>query len=355
MRGFESYKVAAVNIEDFHFDLPPELIAQRPLPQRAASRLLAVDGESGARRDLHFIDLPTLLRPGDLLVCNNTRVVPARLTARKPTGGAVEILLERVVDDRHAWVQMRASKALPPGLVLAGAGGPLRIMERRGDLFLLAFPQPPLAYCARHGEVPLPPYIDRPADDADIDRYQSIFARAPGAVAAPTASLHFDAGLLARLAAAGVARAELTLHVGAGTFQPIRVSRLSEHRMHAEWALVPAATIAACRETRARGGRVVAVGTTVVRALESAAAAGDAGFQGDTRLFIYPGYSFAATDAMITNFHLPQSSLLMLVSAFAGRDNVLAAYRHAVAARYRFFSYGDAMWLTPRLAAPGRL
>jgi S-adenosylmethionine:tRNA ribosyltransferase-isomerase len=344
-----------VKIEDFHFDLPPELIAQRPLPQRAASRLLAVDGESGARRDLHFIDLPMLLRAGDLLVCNNTRVVPARLTARKPTGGVVEILLERVVDDRHAWVQMRASKALPPGLTLAGAGGSLRIMERQDDLFLLAFPQPPLVYCARHGEVPLPPYISRPADDADIDRYQSIFARAPGAVAAPTASLHFDAELLARLAAAGVARAELTLHVGAGTFQPIRVSQLSEHRMHAEWALVPAATLAACRETRARGGRVVAVGTTVVRALESAAAAGGAGFQGDTRLFIYPGYRFAATDAMITNFHLPQSSLLMLVSAFAGRDSVLAAYRHAVSERYRFFSYGDAMWLTPSAAAPGRL
>ncbi len=344
-----------MKIEDFHFDLPPELIAQRPLPQRAASRLLAVDGESGARRDLQFIDLPTLLRAGDLLVCNNTRVVPARLTARKPTGGAVEILLERVVDERHAWVQMRASKALPPGLTLAGAGGPLRIMERQDDLFLLAFPQPPLAYCARHGEVPLPPYIDRPADNADIDRYQSIFARAPGAVAAPTASLHFDTGLLARLAAAGVARAELTLHVGAGTFQPIRVSQLSEHRMHAEWALVPAATLAACRATRARGGRVVAVGTTVVRALESAAAAGGDGFQGDTRLFIYPGFRFAMTDAMITNFHLPQSSLLMLVSAFAGRGNVLAAYRHAVSERYRFFSYGDAMWLTPGAAAPGRL
>ena len=341
-----------MKIEDFHFDLPPELIAQRPLPQRGASRLLAVDGESGARHDLHFTDLPTLLRSGDLLVCNNTRVVPARLAARKPTGGTVELLLERVVDDRHAWMQMRASKALPPGLVLAGEGGPLRIVERQHDLFLLAFPQPPLAYCARHGKVPLPPYISRPADDADIDRYQSIFARAPGAVAAPTASLHFDAELLARLAAAGVARAELTLHVGAGTFQPIRVSNLSEHRMHAEWVEVPAATIAACRETRARGRRVVAVGTTVVRALESAAAAGGAGFQGDTRLFIYPGYRFAAVDAMITNFHLPQSSLLLLVSAFAGRDNVLAAYRHAVAGRYRFFSYGDAMWLTPRAAAP---
>jgi S-adenosylmethionine:tRNA ribosyltransferase-isomerase len=342
-----------VKIEDFHFDLPPELIAQRPLPERAASRLLAVEGGSGAVRDLQFTDLPALLRPGDLLVCNNTRVVPARLTARKPTGGAVEILLERVADDRHAWVQMRASKALPNGLVLAGTGGPLQIIERQDDLFLLAFPQPPLDYCARHGAVPLPPYIARLADDADVDRYQSVFARAPGAVAAPTASLHFDAALLARLAAAGVQRAELTLHVGAGTFQPIRVSQLSEHRMHAEWAEVPAATIAACRETRARGGRVVAVGTTVVRALESAAAAGGASYRGDTRLFIYPGYRFAATDAMITNFHLPQSSLLMLVSAFAGRDNVLAAYRHAVVARYRFFSYGDAMWLTPGAAAAG--
>ena len=342
-----------MKIEDFHFDLPPELIAQRPLPERAASRLLAVEGDSGACRDLHFTDLPTLLRPGDLLVCNNTRVVPARLMARKPTGGAVEILLERVVDDRHAWVQMRASKALPPGLVLTGAGGPLQIIERQDGLFLLAFPQPPLDYCALHGAVPLPPYISRLADDADVDRYQSVFARAPGAVAAPTASLHFDAALLARLAAAGVQRAELTLHVGAGTFQPIRVSQLSEHRMHAEWVEVPAATIAACRATRARGGRVVAVGTTVVRALESAAAAGGAAFQGDTRLFIYPGYRFAAIDAMITNFHLPQSTLLMLVSAFAGRDHVLAAYRHAVAARYRFFSYGDAMWLTPHAATLG--
>jgi S-adenosylmethionine:tRNA ribosyltransferase-isomerase len=346
-----------VKIEDFHFDLPPELIAQRPLAQRGASRLLAVDGQSGACRDLQFADLPTLLRPGDLLVCNNTRVVPARLAARKPTGGAVEILLERVVDDRHAWVQMRASKALPPGLTLAGDGGPLQILERQADLFLVAFPQAPLAYCARYGQVPLPPYISRAADAADAERYQSVFARTPGAVAAPTASLHFDAELLARLAAAGVARAELTLHVGAGTFQPIRVRELSEHRMHAEWVEVPATTIAACRETRARGGRVIAVGTTVVRALESAAAGGAGsagpGFMGDTRLFIYPGYRFAATDAMITNFHLPQSSLLMLVAAFAGRDPVLAAYRHAVSERYRFFSYGDAMWLTPGADARG--
>jgi S-adenosylmethionine:tRNA ribosyltransferase-isomerase len=240
---------------------------------------------------------------------------------------------------------------LPAGMVLDGEGGPLAILERREDLFLLEFPAEPLAYCARFGQVPLPPYIARAAEAADRERYQSVFARSPGAVAAPTASLHFDAALLQELTNAGVARVELTLHVGAGTFQPLRVTDPAQHRMHAEPVEVPAATLTACRAARARGGRVIAVGTTVVRALETATAAGGAEFRGDTRLFIYPGYRFAAVDAMITNFHLPESSLLMLVSAFAGRDTVLAAYRHAVAAQYRFFSYGDAMWLTPATAA----
>jgi S-adenosylmethionine:tRNA ribosyltransferase-isomerase len=339
-----------VHRADFHFELPESLIAQRPLPDRGAARLLAVDGATGQRRDLGVRDLPALLAPGDLLVCNNTQVVPARLAARKPTGGAVEILLERAVDDRCAWVQMRASKPLRPGLRLEAAGGVLEILEREGDLYRVSFPMPPLEYCERHGAVPLPPYIQRAPDAADRERYQSLFAREPGAVAAPTASLHFDAALLAALQSRGIERAEVTLHVGAGTFQPVRVDDLDRHELHAERVSVPATTLAACQAARQRGARVVAVGTTVVRALETAAAAGGAGFRGDTRLFIRPGYRFAAVDALLTNFHLPESTLLMLVAAFAGHATVMAAYRHAVEQRYRFFSYGDAMFLTPSTA-----
>ncbi|MCS6948471.1 MAG: tRNA preQ1(34) S-adenosylmethionine ribosyltransferase-isomerase QueA [Steroidobacteraceae bacterium] len=335
--------------EDFRYDLPAELIAQTPLPQRSASRLLTLDGRTGALADRRFADLVEILRPGDLLVLNDTRVIPARLRARKPTGGAVEILLERRIDAHSAWVQMRASKPLRPGLRLVSAGGEVQLLERSGELYRLATPTDPLAFFERYGEMPLPPYITRAPQPEDRERYQSIFARTPGAVAAPTASLHFDAALFERLAERGVERATLTLHVGAGTFQPLRVAQIAEHQMHAEWLSVPAATRRACARARAAGGRVVAVGTTVVRALETVADAcdEDRDWQGETRLFITPGYRFRAVDAMITNFHLPESTLLMLVCAFAGREAVLAAYAHAIAERYRFYSYGDAMWLTP--------
>lgn len=330
---------------DFSYDLPKELIAQAPLPERSASRLLCLEGVSGALLDRQFIELPALLRADDLLVFNDTQVVPARLQARKATGGQVEILLERAAGVRGAWVQMRASKPLRIGAVLDTAGGPLTIEERRDDLFLLSLPTSALDFFERHGSMPLPPYIRRDAASIDNERYQSIFARAAGAVAAPTASLHFDTSLLARIDALGVERAFVTLHVGAGTFQPVRVQNLAEHRMHAEWLDVSAATLATVRAARAAGRRVIAVGTTVVRALESAAAEA-LSLRGETRLFITPGYRFRLVDAMITNFHLPESTLLMLVAAFAGWPQVLAAYQHAVRRRYRFFSYGDAMWVS---------
>jgi S-adenosylmethionine:tRNA ribosyltransferase-isomerase len=300
---------------DFHYELPPELIAQAPLAERSASRLLTLDGATGALTDRHFADLPTLLRPDDLLVFNDTRVVAARLFGTKPSGGRVEVFLERATGPDRAWVR------------------------------------DPLGFFEAHGSVPLPPYIARNAAAADRERYQSIFAREPGAVAAPTASLHFDAPLVARIDALGVRRAVVTLHVGAGTFQPLRVEEVSRHVMHAERYTVSPALVRAVTETRAAGGRVVAVGTTVARALEAAAAGGAlAADHGETRLFITPGYAFRVVDALITNFHLPESTLLMLVAAHAGLGNVLAAYRHAVQERYRFFSYGDAMWITP---APG--
>jgi S-adenosylmethionine:tRNA ribosyltransferase-isomerase len=340
---------------DFHYDLPQELIAQAPLPERSASRLLCLDGTTGALADRRFTDLPQLLRPQDLLVFNDTRVVAARLFGTKPSGGRVEVFLERAVGAARAWVQMRASKPIRPGLVISTAGGELRVVERvpsaAGDLWEIETPGDALAFFEAHGSVPLPPYIERPAVATDRERYQSIFARAPGAVAAPTASLHFDAGLIAQLDAMGVRRALLTLHVGAGTFQPLRVEDVARHVMHAERYAVSPALVDAVAATRAAGGRVVAVGTTVARALESSAAGGMlAAGSGETRLFITPGYAFRVVDALITNFHLPESTLLMLVAAFAGLDPVLAAYRHAVQERYRFFSYGDAMWITP---APG--
>ena len=342
---------------DFHFDLPPELIAQAPLPERSASRLLVLDGAAGAVADRRFTDLPSLLRPGDLLVFNDTRVVAARLFGTKPSGGRVEIFLERAVGQRRAWVQARASKPIRPGLVVSTAGGDVRVVDRAGtpagDLWEIETPTEVLAFFEAHGTVPLPPYITREAGSDDRSRYQSIFAREPGAVAAPTASLHFDAALIARLDAQGVHRAKVTLHVGAGTFQPVRVDDLRDHVMHAERYEVPQSLVDAVRACRAAGGRVVAVGTTVARALESAAG-GEAAARratllpgsGDTRLFITPGYAFRVVDALITNFHLPESTLLMLVSAFAGREAVLAAYAHAVRQKYRFFSYGDAMFIT---------
>jgi S-adenosylmethionine:tRNA ribosyltransferase-isomerase len=328
------------------FALPQPLIAQRPLPQRSASRMLRLDAPDAVPRwrDLHIGDLPAELAPGDLLVFNDTRVVPARLAARKASGGAVEIFLERPLPGNAALVQLRGSKSLRDGQPLTTAGGEVRVVARRGDLWEVACPGPALQFFTQHGAVPLPPYIERAPDAADAERYQSVLARAPGAVAAPTASLHFDAALLAALAARGIARTTLTLHVGAGTFQPVRVANLDEHRMHPEWFEVPQATVDAVLATRAAGRRVIAVGTTVCRALESAAAGGElrAGAS-DTTLFIRPGYSFRVIDGLLTNFHLPQSTLLMLVAALAGRERLLAAYRHAIDMRYRFFSYGDCM------------
>jgi len=336
---------------DFDYPLPPELIAQTPLHARSASRLLLLDGARASWQDRRLLELPQLLEPGDLLVLNDTRVVPARLALRKPTGGAIELLLERPLPGRRALVQMRDSRAVRVGMALQGAGGVVRVMARSGEFWEIELPSPALAFFEQHGQVPLPPYIGRAADEADRERYQSVWARVPGAVAAPTASLHFDAPLLAALQARGVARAFITLHVGAGTFQPMRTERLSEHVMHAESYRVDPATVDRIARTRAAGRRVVAVGTTVARALESAAtvatAAGAGAADANTNLFIRPGYRFRMIDALLTNFHLPQSTLLMLVAAFAGRELVLAAYAHAVRERYRFFSYGDAMLVLP--------
>jgi S-adenosylmethionine:tRNA ribosyltransferase-isomerase len=334
---------------DFHYDLPPELIAQAPLPERSASRLLCLNGATGDIVDRQCAELPDLLRPQDLLVFNDTRVIAARLLGTKPSGGAVEVFLERALGEREARVQMRASKPIREGLIIQTSGGPVKVLGRDEDLWLIQTPSEVLAFFEAHGVTPLPPYIDREAHEGDLARYQSIFARHPGAVAAPTASLHFDEALVARLDAQGVARTSITLHVGAGTFQPVRVDDIAAHQMHAEWYEVSNEVVDAVARCRAAGGRIIAVGTTVARALESSAADGNlrAG-RGDTRLFVTPGYSFHIVQALITNFHLPESTLLMLVSALAGREHVLAAYAHAVRERYRFFSYGDAMWITPR-------
>jgi S-adenosylmethionine:tRNA ribosyltransferase-isomerase len=340
-----------MQLSDFRFDLPVELIAQRPLPQRAASRLLSVDGPSGLLRDLVFTDLPELLRPGDLLVFNDTRVMRARLYGRKGTGGRVEILIERLPAPDQALAHLRASK--PPrsgGRIMLEGGEVLEVHGRDGELFRLhALDADFQTLMSRHGHMPLPPYIQRPDDESDLARYQTVYARREGAVAAPTAGLHFDAETLQRLADRGVGSAHVTLHVGAGTFQPVRTERLDDHPMHAEWLEVDETTCERVCAARSAGGRVVAVGTTSVRSLETAAADGELKpYRGDTRLFIRPGYRFRAIDALITNFHLPESTLLMLVCAFAGHETVMAAYGHAVAQRYRFFSYGDAMFLTRR-------
>jgi S-adenosylmethionine:tRNA ribosyltransferase-isomerase len=336
---------------DFHYELPSDLIAQEPLAERSASRLLVLDGATGSLADRTIRDLPAILEPGDLLVFNDTRVIAARVFGVKPSGGRVDMLLERVRGSHRALVQMRASKAIRAGLEIETAGGKVRVLERDGDLWEIETPEPALEWFERTGEVPLPPYIDRAPLAADRERYQTVFARAPGAVAAPTASLHFDVPLLQALAARGVATAFVTLHVGSGTFQPVRVQDLSEHVMHAERVEVRQSVVDAVAIARERGRRTIAVGTTSARALESAAPDGAlAPCSGETTLFIRPGYRFKITDALLTNFHLPESTLLMLVAAFAGREHVLAAYAHAVRERYRFFSYGDAMFVTP---APG--
>jgi S-adenosylmethionine:tRNA ribosyltransferase-isomerase len=342
---------------DFHFDLPPELIAQRPVTPRSASRLLALDGEGDGLRDLEFRDLPGLLKSGDLLVFNDTRVVPARVHGVKDSGGKVELLLERVVSADTALVHARASKGLKPGAVLRLSGGEsAQMLDRAGDLFRLKFSRGVLEYFEAHGEVPLPPYIERMPEEMDRERYQTVYARIPGAVAAPTAGLHFDETVLEELERRGVRRAFVTLHVGAGTFQPVRVDNIDEHEMHSELVDVGEGVCAAIESARAAGGRIVAVGTTVVRSLESASAAESAPaglrpYRGPTRLFIKPGYKFRVIDAMVTNFHLPESTLLMLCSAFVGTGALKRAYAHAVEKRYRFFSYGDAMFLEPMKSA----
>jgi len=339
-----------VRRQDFAYELPEELIAQTPLAERSASRLLVLDRVSGTISDGTVRDLPSYLRSGDLLVFNDTRVVAARLVGSKSSGGRVEIFLERALEGRAALAQLRASKPLRDGSEVATTGGMVRILGREDDLWRIELPAPALEFFEQWGEVPLPPYIHRAADATDRERYQSIFARERGAVAAPTASLHFDASLVAQMEARGVGCACVTLHVGAGTFQPVRADDLESHTMHAERVSVSAATCEAVERTHSAGGRVIAVGTTVVRALESAALHATSQrltpWSGETRLFIRPGFHFQVIDVLLTNFHLPESTLLMLVCAFAGRERVIAAYAHAVRARYRFFSYGDAMFIT---------
>lgn len=340
--------MTSFTLADFDFELPPELIAQHPAAERSASRLL--DGRRGPPVDRHFRELPALLQPGDLIVFNDTRVIKARLMGVKPTGGVVEALVERVLPRHEVWAHLRASKSPKAGSVVRFADAfDAQVLGRAGPddaLFHLRFPDDPFVLLARHGHVPLPPYITHADDAEDERRYQTVFAAHPGAVAAPTASLHFDDGVLAALAARRVERAFLTLHVGAGTFQPVRSDDLAGHKMHSEWYEVPAATVEAVARTKAAGGRIVAAGTTALRALESAARGGAlAAGSGDTELFITPGFHFRVVDALVTNFHLPKSTLMMLVSAFAGHGHVKALYHHAIEARYRFFSYGDAMLL----------
>jgi S-adenosylmethionine:tRNA ribosyltransferase-isomerase len=337
-----------LTVADFDYALPPELIAQHPAAERSASRLL--DGRGREPQDRQFRELPALLRQGDLLVFNDTRVIKARLFGEKASGGAVQLLVERVLEGHEVLAHLRASKSPRPGSLLRLADAfEAEVLGRAGPddaLYRLRFPDDPFALLQAHGHVPLPPYIhhaDAPEDEA---RYQTVFAARPGAVAAPTAALHFDEGVLQALQARGVQRAAVTLHVGAGTFQPVRSETLEGHRMHSEWFEVSAATVQAIEATRAAGGRIVAVGTTTLRALESAARGGALhSGSAETDLFITPGFPFRVVDLLITNFHLPRSTLMMLVSAFAGHAHVMALYRHAVEARYRFFSYGDAMLL----------
>ena len=338
-------------VADFDFALPPELIAQHPAAQRSGSRLL--DGTGTAPVDRGFTDLPALLQAGDLLVFNDTQVIKARLLGEKPTGGAVEALIERVLPGHEVLAHLRASKSPRAGsLIRFDDAFDAEVLGRAGPdeaLFHLRFPADPLVLLKRHGHVPLPPYITHADTAADEARYQTVFAQRPGAVAAPTASLHFDEAVLAALQTRGVQRAAVTLHVGAGTFLPVRAQRLADHRMHSEFIEVSASTVAAIEATRAAGGRVVAAGTTTLRALESAARGrGLQAYEGDTDIFITPGFDFRVVDLLLTNFHLPRSTLLMLVSAFAGHAHIQALYRHAVEARYRFFSYGDCMLLDRR-------
>ena len=349
----------AFTLNDFDFELPPELIAQHPAAERSASRLL--DGAPAAVTDRIFRELPSLLNPGDLLVFNDTKVIKARIFGEKASGGKLELLIERVLQGHQVVAHMKVSKKPLVGGKMYLAGGARnggfdavllgRWPDENGQLFHLQLSDEPHALMEKHGVVPLPPYIERPAGTADHadteedeERYQTVFARAPGAVAAPTAALHFDEGVLSALAARGVQTASVTLHVGAGTFQPVKTENIAEHHMHSEWYDVPEATQQAIAECKARGGKVIAVGTTTVRTLESWAKFGQA--SGDTEIFITPGFEFKVVDLLITNFHLPKSTLMMLVSAFAGYEHIMGLYRHAIAQKYRFFSYGDSMLLT---------
>jgi S-adenosylmethionine:tRNA ribosyltransferase-isomerase len=349
-----------VKKSDFHFDLPETLIAQAPLPERSASRLLVVPPGEAPFADRHVRDLPEWLQAGDLLVFNDTRVIPARLFGQKESGGRVEILIERLLPENAARAQVGASKSPKPGSrIQLDAGGEAEVIGRDGEFYQLRFHVPGAleSWLQKAGRLPLPPYIQRAPGQDDDERYQTVFARELGAVAAPTAGLHFDDALLATLRDRGVEFGHVTLHVGAGTFQPMRVDNIHEHHMHSEWLNVGPALVEQVRAARARGGRVIAVGTTVVRALESATHRTEAGdaelhpFAGETQIFIFPGYRIRSVDAMVTNFHLPESTLLMLVSAFAGKTRVFDAYAHAVREQYRFFSYGDAMLLFPEAAA----
>ncbi|MBD1601836.1 tRNA preQ1(34) S-adenosylmethionine ribosyltransferase-isomerase QueA [Pseudomonas typographi] len=337
-----------MRVADFSFDLPDSLIARHPLAERRASRLLVLDGPTGALAHRRFADVLEYLQPGDLMVFNNTRVIPARLFGQKASGGKVEVLVERVLGSHEVLAHVRASKAPKPGTrLLIDGGGEAEMLARQDALFQLRFAEPVLPLLERVGHMPLPPYIDRPDDSADRERYQTVYAEHAGAVAAPTAGLHFDEALLEAIRAKGVGTAFVTLHVGAGTFQPVRVERIEDHHMHKEWLEVSGEVVAAVQACRARGGRVIAVGTTSVRSLESAARDGELKpFSGDTDIFIYPGRPFHVVDALVTNFHLPESTLLMLVSAFAGYSQTMAAYAAAVEQGYRFFSYGDAMFIT---------
>ncbi|QSX77189.1 tRNA preQ1(34) S-adenosylmethionine ribosyltransferase-isomerase QueA [Agrilutibacter solisilvae] len=346
---------------DFHYDLPPELIAQAPLPERTGSRLLVVPPGGSGFEDRVFRELPELLRAGDLLVFNDTRVIPARLFGQKSTGGRVEILIERMLGGSDARVQLGVSKSPREGArIVLDAGGEAEVLGREGEFYLLRFhvPESLEQWLLHAGRLPLPPYIQREPGVDDDERYQTVFAREVGAVAAPTAGLHFDEALLDQLRERGVEFGHVTLHVGAGTFQPVRVDSLDQHVMHSEWLNVGATLVEQIRRTREAGGRVIAVGTTVVRALESATRTNELGerelqpFAGETRLFILPGYEIVSVDALITNFHLPESTLLMMVSAFAGQARIFDAYAHAIDQRYRFFSYGDAMMLFPRREQP---
>ena len=344
-----------MRVSDFQFELPDRLIARHPLAERRASRLLCLDGPTGELAHRQFADLLEYLRPGDLMVFNNTRVIPARLFGRKETGGQLEILVERVLGERRVLAHVRSSKSPKPGsrIVLDEQCG-ATMAARHDALFELEFDEPVLPLLDRLGHMPLPPYIDRPDEKADRERYQTVYAQKAGAVAAPTAGLHFDEALLEGIRAMGVETAEVTLHVGAGTFQPVRVERIEDHHMHSEWLEVSQQVVDAVEACRARGGRVIAVGTTSVRSLETAARGGRlAPFSGDTDIFIYPGRPFHVVDALVTNFHLPESTLLMLVSAFAGYRQTMAAYRAAVDNEYRFFSYGDAMFITRNPDARG--